>query len=413
MTGSRRTIGVVIGLGTAQTLAWASTYYLPAILALPMSRDLGVPPSWVFGAFSAGLVISALLGPSAGRVIDARGGRPVLVVSSLVFAAGLALLGIANGIALLTLGWLVLGAGMALGLYDAAFSSLAYLYGRAARGPITGITLLAGFASTVGWPLSALFEAEIGWRGACFAWAALHLIVGLPLNRLLVPTSRHLPGLSEHRAEQDGDAPPPAYAMALLAFVFAVAWFVSTAMAAHLPRLLEAVGTAPVAAVAAGALIGPAQVGARLLEFGFLRRFHPLVSARLACIAHPLGAAVLLVFGGPAAAAFTILHGAGNGVLTIAKGTLPLALFGPAGYGLRQGLLGAPSRLLQATAPLLFGLAIDRFGAVAGLTLSTSLSLAAFAALILLHAGGTSKTKLEGDKVAGVRMRVSPDIKPP
>src|SRR5688572_7723269 len=114
MTGVSRTMGVVIALGVAQTLAWASTYYLPAILAVPIARDFGVPPSWVFGAFSAGLIVSALLGPAAGRAIDTRGGRPVLMLSSLVLAGGLALLGLANGMVLLTVGWLVLGAGMAL-----------------------------------------------------------------------------------------------------------------------------------------------------------------------------------------------------------------------------------------------------------------------------------------------------------
>jgi MFS family permease len=371
-------------LGTAQTLAWASTYYLPAILAVPMARDLGIPPSWVFGAFSVGLMTSALLGPAAGRAIDTHGGRPVLVFSSLIFAAGLALLGLTKGVVLLTLGWLVLGAGMALGLYDAAFSALAHLYGRDARGPITGITLIAGFASTVGWPLSALLEAEVGWRAACFAWAAMHLLIGLPLNRFVLPSGGkgHTAVIAGQPDETAEGGTAPRYAMALLAFVFAAGWFVSTAMAAHLPRLLEGVGTAPAAAVAAGALIGPAQVGARLLEFGLLRRFHPLISARLAALAHPLGAVTLFIMGGSAAAVFTFLHGAGNGILTIAKGTLPLAIFGPAGYGLRQGILGAPSRLLQAAAPLLFGLIIDSYGSVGALGVSTALSLAAFVALM-------------------------------
>jgi len=388
MGGSVRT-GVILALGVAQTLAWASTYYLPAILAVPMARDLGVPPSWVFGAFSAGLIVSALLGPAAGRAIDARGGRPVLVLSSLVFAGGLALLGLAQNMVLLTLGWLVLGAGMALGLYDAAFAALAHLYGRGARGAITGITLIAGFASTVGWPLSALLEAEIGWRGVCFAWAGLHLLVGLPLNRFVIPALGGTPPAALDMGENStGGGTAPRLVMALLAFVFAVTWFVSTAMAAHLPRLLEGVGTPPAAAVAAGALIGPAQVGARLLEFGLLRRFHPLISARLATLAHPLGAATLLTIGGPAAAAFAILHGAGNGVLTIAKGTLPLAMFGPAGYGLRQGLLGAPSRLLQAGSPLLFGLVLDGYGAAAALGFSTLLSASAFVALLVLRTTG-------------------------
>jgi hypothetical protein len=165
--------------------------------------------------------------------------------------------------------------------------------------------------------------------------------------------------------------------------VFASTWFVSTAMAAHLPRLLQLTGASLAAALMAGALVGPAQVGARLLEYGFLRRLHPLLSARIAALLHPAGAGLLAIAGAPAAAAFGILHGAGNGILTIAKGTLPLALFGPDGYGARQGLLMVPARIAQAFAPLLFGFCLDRWGAGA-LWLSGLLGGAAFAALMFL-----------------------------
>jgi hypothetical protein len=170
----------------------------------------------------------------------------------------------------------------------------------------------------------------------------------------------------------------------LLSFVFAVTWFTSTAMAAHLPRLLQASGTSLQAAVAIAALVGPAQVVARLLEFGLLRRMHPLLSAQLAAAAHPVGAAILMVVGAPAAAVFTVLHGAGNGILTIAKGTLPLVLFGPAGYGERQGLLMVPARVAQAFAPLLFGLLLDGVGAAA-LWVTALLGVAALAALWVLR----------------------------
>ena len=375
---------VVVALGVTQTLAWASSYYIPAVLAVPMARELGLASSWVFGAFSAALVLSALIAPWVGRVIDAKGGRAVLTVSNLVLAAGLALLAVAQGPVVMTAGWLVMGVGISMGLYDAAFATLAGLYGRAARGPITGITLIAGFASTVGWPVSAVLEEVVGWRGACLAWAGLHIVLGLPLNRFLVPQAPP-PEKSATVAEPDGPA-PPRFAMPLLAVVFATTWFVAGAMAAHLPVLLEAAGTAPAVAIAAGALIGPAQVGARVLEFSFLRRFHPLVSARLATICHPLGAAALALFGGPAAAVFVVLHGMGNGVLTIAKGTLPLAVFGPLGYGARTGLISAPSRLLQATAPFLFGLVLEYGGVTPALWLTASCCALAFVALMLLRA---------------------------
>jgi len=376
--GRRRAI--VLALGTAQTLAWASSYYLVAIVADPVSRDLGVSVTAVFGAFSAALLLSAALGPAVGRAIDRRGGRGVLCLSSLVFAAGLALLAAAQGPGMLALAWLVLGAGMALGLYDSAFATLAGLYGRDARGAITGISLIAGFASTVGWPLTAWLNDAVGWRGACLVWGGLHVLVGLPLNRSL-PGTPPLPAGAAVPAS-DVDAAPRG-AMLLLAFVFAATWVVSTGMAAHLPRLLHAAGASPAGAVVAAALVGPAQVAARLAEYGLMRRSHPLVSARVAAVLHPLGAAALAVFGGPAAAAFTVLHGAGNGLLTIAKGTLPLALFGAAGYGLRTGVLSVPARMAQAGAPLLFGVLLDWVG-LGVLAVSAGLGLASAAALLLI-----------------------------
>ena len=217
----------------------------------------------------------------------------MLALSNLVLAAGLVLLALAQGIVGLAVAWTVLGVGMAMGLYDSAFATLTGLYGRAARGPITGITLIAGFASTVGWPLSALLEGSFGWRGACLVWAALHLLIGLPLNRLLIP--RAPPPRTP--AAREPPTPAPRGAMPILAFVFAATWFVTGAMAAHLPRLLEIAGASATGAIAAAALVGPAQVGARLVEFGALRWVHPLVSARIATALHPIGAFTLAAFG--------------------------------------------------------------------------------------------------------------------
>jgi hypothetical protein len=334
----------------------------------------------VFAAFSASLVVSALLGPRVGRQIDLVGGRSVLSASNLTLAAGLALLGATYSIPVLMAAWLLLGVGMGFGLYDAAFGALGRIYGDAARRPITGITLLAGFASTIGWPLTALGLEHIGWRETCFAWAAAHILIGLPLNLLMLPT---VTGAKAAVAASTKPYIPIDRTMILLAFAFAAAWTVTGAMAAHLPRILEATGATTLQAVAAGALIGPAQVFARIVEAGLLSRYHPLLSTRLACLMHPIGAAVVALAGGAAASAFAIFHGAGNGVLTIARGTLPLAIFGPQNYGYRLGIIGAPARMAQAAAPLAFGLLIDAMGSRV-LIVSSALSLAALAALLLL-----------------------------
>lgn len=354
---------LVLRLGTAQTLAWASSYYLPAILARPMAADAGVPVGTVWLAFSLSLLLSAAVGPSVGRAIDRLGGRPVLMGTSGLFAAGLGLLALAQGPVSLFAGWVVVGLAMGAGLYEAAFATLVRLQGQQARGAITGITLLAGLASTVGWPLSAWMEMQFGWRGACLGWAALHLVVGLPLNASL-PRTEALPP-PEALAPQGGltAQPTPRHVAWMLAYVFAATWFVSTALAAHLPALLMAGGLSLAGALAIGALVGPAQVAGRLLEFGGLRRFHPLWAARFAASLHPLGVLVWMALGAVAAPVFAVLHGLGNGMLTIAKGTLPLAFYGPVGYGRRQGWIAAPSRVAQAFSPLAFGWLVERWGA--------------------------------------------------
>lgn len=381
-----RTVAI---LGTTQTLAWASSYYLVAILADPMARDLAITATNVFAAFSVSLLLAALLGPRIGRTIDQLGGRGVLATSNLIFALGLVLLAVAPSPWVLWAGWLVLGVGMGFGLYDAAFGTLGRIYGDAARRPITGITLIAGFASTVGWPLTTWGDAAIGWRMTCAAWACAHILLGLPLN-LLLPRIRQTASDAVSTANAHI---PMDRAMWLLGFAFAAGWVVSTAMAAHLPRLLEAAGATTTQAIAAGALIGPAQVAARVVEASLLSRFHPLISARLATIMHPIGAGALLVGGGIIAMPFALLHGAGNGILTIARGTVPLAVFGPANYGYRLGLLGAPARIAQAAAPLAFGLLIDQFGAgalviSAGLCLSALITLLAVKPVVAKHGQG-------------------------
>jgi hypothetical protein len=219
----------------------------------------------------------------------------------------------------------------------------------------------------------------IGWRNTCFAWAAAHIVIGLPLNFLM------LPSVKEKAAATTAVKPhvPIDRTMILLAFTFSAAWTVTGAMAAHMPRILEAAGATTVQAVAAGALFGPAQVAARVIEAGFLSRYHPLLSTRLACLTHPIGAAILAVGGGAASGAFAIFFGLGNGILTIARGTLPLTIFGPQNYGYRLGLIGAPARMAQAMAPLAFGLMIDAMGSRV-LIVSSALSLSALLALFLL-----------------------------
>ena len=391
-TRSRQSI--VVPLGVAQTLAWGSSFYLPAMLAAPMARDLGVQASTVYAALSMSLVISALISPWAGRRIDALGGRPMLLMSSALFTTALLLLSQAKGLLSLLLAWVVMGAAMGMGLYDAAFAALVRLFGPDARRSISGITLIAGFASSVGWPLTAWMEAHWGWRGACLGWAGLHLLLVMPLN-LTVP--RVAPADAQ-RADAPAapaaaaaalDSPPPAPSartlqLVVLAGLFTLMGFVSTAIATHLPAILQAAGAPLAAAVALAALAGPSQVASRLFELGVLSRFSPLLTARIAASGHPLGALVLLVAGPVAALPFVVIHGLGNGLLTIVRGTLPLALFGAQGYGARQGWIALPGRLVGALSPWLMGLLLERQG-VAALGWTMACGLGSLLLLMVLH----------------------------
>ena len=241
---------------------------------------------------------------------------------------------------------------MTCGLYEAALATAVRLHGQQARSTITGITLFAGFASTVGWPLTAWLESTMGWRGTRLVWAGLHLVVALPLNAMLPAAERAAPASSDaaSKPEQQATLSPAKQrgAAVLLDFVFAVTWFTGTAMTAHLPKLLLGVGAGLAAAVGIAALVRPAQVAGRLIEFAFRRRAHPLLSPRLATLCHPLGALCIGLF--------AVLHGLGNRIPTIAIGTLPRLFFGAKGYGQRQGFLMMPARIVQAGAPFLFGL---------------------------------------------------------
>lgn len=394
---SRR--GPVLAVGTAQIVGWAASIYLPAVIAQPLAGDLGIAPATVYGAFSCALLVTAAVSPAAGRAIDRHGGRGVLCLSNLLFAAGLLALGSCGSLPGLFLAWAIIGAGMALGLYDAAFAALVRLYGVQARGAITGITLLGGFASTLGWPLGTWLVAQWDWRVACFVWAVVHLVVCLPLHRFGLPAiapesvspASTIP-VERNTDEEEKPAVQLDRTFILLAVYGASTAFVTSAMAAHLPGVLLATGIGTAAAVTAAALLGPAQVLARLGEFGITHRFkvHPLHTARVATALHPLAAGCLLALGGTPATAvlFAVLHGAGNGLITIAKGTLPLALFGPAGYGHRQGLLAVAQRLVQAASPYVFALVLAERGLSTALLLSAGVMLLSLGTLFLLRKNG-------------------------
>jgi hypothetical protein len=377
---------VVTALGIAQILAWGTSFYFPAVFAEPIVSDTGWSLGAVVGGTSLGLLVAGLISPQVGRVIERRGGRAVLLASSLFYAAGLAGIGIAPSLPVYLASWVVLGAGMGTGLYDAAFATLGRMYGSTARGPITNLTLFGGFASTICWPLSAFMIEHAGWRSACFIYAALHIVISLPLQMAVV---RRVPDEAPvAHSQQATQAAPPRMAnetliFALLAAVLSLAAGIGSIVIVHLLIFLQARGVDYAMAVSLGALFGPAQVGARVVERLFGSRYHPIWTMIGSCVL--MAAGLILLFGGfPFLGLVILLYGAGYGVSWIGRGTLPLALFGPLRFPRLMGRLAFPSLIVQALAPSAGALLIETNGAHATIGVLTVCALINVVLIVVL-----------------------------
>jgi hypothetical protein len=370
---------VISALGVAQILAWGTSFYFPAVFSGPIVADTGWSLGWVVGGTSVGLLVAGLISPQVGKIIDIHGGRPVLLASSLFYAAGLIGIGLASALPVYLFAWVLLGIGMGTGLYDAVFATLGRMYGSAARGPITNLTLFGGFASTICWPLSAFMIEHIGWRDACFVYAALHLFVSLPLEIAAVHPAPKPAAASAAQADTTQAAVPTRIPnepliFALLAVVLSFAAGVGSIVVVHLLIFLQARGVDYAVAVSLGTLFGPAQVGARVVDRLFGARYHPIWTMIACCV---LMAAGLLLLAGhfPILILVILLYGAGYGISWIGRGTLPLALFGPLRFPRLMGKLAFPSLIVQAAAPSLGALLIEARGADVTIVVLTGLAL--------------------------------------
>jgi MFS family permease len=368
---------VIAALGLTQILGWGTSFYFPAVFAEPIVGETGWPLGWVVGGTSVGLLVAGLISPQVGRIVDASGGRPVLIASSCFHAAGLVAIGLSPSLPVYLAGWLAIGIGMGTGLYDAVFATLGRMYGAEARGAIASLTLFGGFASTICWPLSALMIDHLGWRTACLAYAGLHLALGLPLQIFATRGAKARTGLRE----DSGDAEPVALRiphelpiLILLALVLSLVAGIGSVVIVHLLIFLQARGTDAATALALGTLFGPAQVAARVFERLFGSRYHPIWTMLAACALMALGL-VLLTLQVPALSLVVLLYAAGYGVSWIGRGTLPLALFGPARFPRLMGKLAFPSLIVQAIAPSAGALAIETSGAGTTIGLLTALAL--------------------------------------
>lgn len=356
---------IVPALGITQILAWGSSYYLLTVLAKPIAADTGWPLTWIVAGLSLGLLVAGVTSPMIGRKIHAYGGRSVLAASAALIALGQVILGLSPNLAVFIFGWAVLGLGMSAGLYDAAFSTLGRLYGQGARTHITTVTLFGGLASTACWPLSAYFLEHFGWRETCFIYAAIHLCFSLPLY-LFALKRGPLPDWTGDVAVKSRDGSNRAVDRSrliylVLAVAIMIGSMITTVISVHVLTVLQSRGLTLAAAVTLAALIGPAQVVARFTEMLISRYHHPIWTkvASVSLVAVGIG---LLWAGIPIIAVALILYGAGIGLESIARATLPLALFGAANYAPIMGRLAMPSLIAQAAAPSLGALLIQWFG---------------------------------------------------
>jgi len=382
----------VTALGITQIISWGTTFYALGALSPDIAAAQGWSKTLIFGAFSAALLVSGAISRAAGGIIDRRGGRAMMSIGSILAAAGCAILGLADHQWIYIVGWLVLGVAMRFVLYDAAFPALAQLAGMRARRAISYLTLFGGLASTVFWPLSHVLSEHLGWQGTFLVYAGLHLFICLPLHVFTLTGRGAAVEAPQTAPDEKLTSKPPltgyarSHAMAAFATVIALNGLVFSAISAHVVPLFEELGFSAAGAVAFAALVGPSQVASRIGDILLGHRMKVMHVGLIAVGLLPLSLAIFILggFGLAAAIIFAVLYGMSNGLMTIAKGVVPLSLFGREGYGLVLGTIVTPQLVLNALAPTLFVFALERFGAQSSMILGLVFGLLSLAAMLYL-----------------------------
>ena len=376
------TSAIVIALGVAQIFGWGSSYYLLGALTQPIAAETAWSGTWILAGLSLALLTAGAISPRMGQAVAERGGRNLLAASTLLLAAGLVILANSHAQIVYFMGWMVMGLGMGLGLYDAAFATLGHHFGEASRGPITALTLIAGFSSTVTWPLSLFFLGQVGWRGTCIAYAVIEVALCLPLYLLFAPSTART-ARTEPVAALSNRSPRRDRTYYILGATLTLIAAVNTVVSVNLILILTSLGVASTTAVGLATLLGPSQVVARLGEMFFGRQYPPAVTLTLATGSIAIGN-ILLVFGATAMLPSVILYGGGAGLAWVARGTVPMAIFGPRTYAVQLGRLAQPALIAQALAPAIGGFLLQRIGMVPTLSILAVASSSAFILAIAL-----------------------------
>ncbi|MFJ4394418.1 MFS transporter [Pseudomonas sp. NPDC089396] len=342
-----------------QILVWGGSFFLLAVMGEPIMRDTGWGSQWVYGALSLSLMVSALLAPLSSRLVARYGGRAQLASSGAIVAVGLLVMAWSQTLTVFLFAWVVIGVGMAAGLYEALFSTLGALYAEQAGKAITGITLISGFATTLSWPVVALAIEQMGWREACVAYAAVLLVIVAPLYLWVLPRGGRLP--PRQRTAEQGTGGVDKRMYRLLVWIFALGAIIMTAVSVQLVAVLQGLGYSLAAAIALTTLLGPSQVASRVLQMLASKR-HPIWTALVSVVLVAVG--MLLVAIAPGATALgLLLYGLGNGLRAIVRGLLPLSLMPASQYVTLMGKMSRPSLIGQALTPLVGGYLMQHFGA--------------------------------------------------
>jgi MFS family permease len=383
----QRFVAAAIATGCLQTLAYGTLYYPFAVLKQPMAES-GIDSRLLLAALSGAFFVGGILAPYAGRKIDGWDGRKVMALGTVAGGLGCAVLGFCETIALLPVAALLLGIAYASALYESAFSTMVRIVPRNGRTAITLITLVAGFASTIFWPLTHWLESRVGWQATWHIYAALNIAAAAPAY-LLLP----LPTRSGVSVQERSEAAPASgkfahrRLFALLAFMFAANALVAATLSIHVIDLLQRTGLATAMAVAAAALIGPAQVAGRLAEFLARRRVKPPTIAVIAFATLPAALVLLLITDSYlVAAGFALLYGLSNGLVTIVKGALPLSLFGSEGYGTLMGRLASPQLIAESMAPFVSAVVLVSMGHRLTVGILLAFACASLLAMLMLLA---------------------------
>jgi MFS family permease len=380
----------VLVLGVTQIIAWGALFYPPVLTVPLIAADRGWSVTFAMAGFSLALLMAGFASPYVGRTIDRHGGHRVMPAGSLLAALGLAMLTVAEHPVAYLAVWMLLGIAIAASLYDPAFATLGRIFGAGARSPITALTLAGGFASTVSWPVTYLLIQSVGWQSTYLVYAAVLALVAAPLHAFALPRTRVAsspPVVATSTPAPAPMLPSRGWPFIVVAAAFAAYSFVPSGLSAHLLAIFGRSGLDAATVVALGTLFGPSQVIARIGELAFARGVHPLMVARFAVAVLLVAFALLAWLGVSAliAGAFMVMFGIANGLITIARGTVPLALFGAAGYGALIGRIAGPCLVMQAIAPLVLAFVAERTSDPAALALVALLALVAFVGLAILR----------------------------